>query len=69
MLFRVSTWKWFLFYRLPLTGKKSYAKKQLLLALLFLTQVWILFYVYFLVVLQLCFDLEARVHVASDQIT
>ena len=42
---------------------------QLLLALLFLTQVWILFYVYFLVALQLCFDLEARVHVASDQIT
>ena len=28
------TWKWFLFYCLPLRGKKSYAKRQLLSTLL-----------------------------------
>ena len=38
--------------------KEKLREKVLLLALLFLTQVWI--YVYFLVVLQLCFDFEAR---------
>ena len=59
LLFLISTWTWFLFYRLPFTGKKSYAKKQLLSTLLYLTQVWIC--VYSLVVLQLCFDFEARV--------
>ena len=59
LLFLISRWTWFLFYRLPFTGKKSYAKKQLLSTLLYLTQVWIC--VYFLVVLQLCFDFEARV--------
>ena len=59
LLFLISTWTWFRFYRLPFTEKKSYAKKQLLFTLLYLTRVWIC--VYFLVVLQLCFDFEARV--------
>ena len=27
LLFLISTWTWFLFYRLPFSGKKSYAKK------------------------------------------
>ena len=47
------------FHMLPFTGKKRYAKKQLLSTLLYLTQVWI--GVYSLVVLQLCFDAESRV--------
>ena len=59
LLFLISRWTWFLFYCLPFTGKKSYAKKQPLSTLLYLTQVWIC--VYFLVFLQLCFDFEARV--------
>ena len=59
LLFLISRWTWFLFYLLPFTGKKSYAKKQLFSTLLYLTQVWIC--AYFLGVLQLCFDFEARV--------
>ena len=34
LFFLISIWTWFLFYRLPFTGKKSYAKKQLLSTLL-----------------------------------
>ena len=34
LLFPISTWTWFVFYRLLFTGKKSYAKKQLLATLL-----------------------------------
>ena len=43
----------------PASNRKEKLRgKALLLALVFLTKVWI--YVYFLVVLQLCFDFEAR---------
>ena len=41
LLFLRSRWTWFLFYRLPFTGKKRYAKKQLFSTLIYLTQVWI----------------------------
>ena len=44
LLFLISRWTWFLFYRLPFTGKKSYGKKQLFSTLLYLTQVWICAY-------------------------